>query len=91
MEIKNLVGRVVGINRTEKINKDGLDVENYRVTIEFVDADYKAKLTITTEDEEVATQFRLNQEFQLRLFPANKTLSDFDDEPDDEPREASEP
>ncbi len=77
MEIKDLVGRVVGINRTEKINRDGLDVETYKVSLEFVDADYKVKLTITTEEFDIAEQFRLNQEFKLSIQPANRSLDEF--------------
>jgi len=77
LEIKDLVGRVVGINRTEKINRDGLDVETYKVNLEFVDANYKVKVTITTEEMTIAEEFRLNQEFRLSIQPANKTLDEF--------------
>lgn len=77
LEIRNLVGKVIGINRTEKINRDGESVETYKVTIEFDNSDYKVKTTITTEDARIIENFHLNQEFRLSISPANRRLSDF--------------
>jgi len=77
MEGRNIIGKVKGVNRTEKINKDGLYEEAFKVTIEFVDTDYKAKLVIQTEDKDTAKSFILGQEFQLRLAPANTKLDEF--------------
>ncbi|WP_456329263.1 hypothetical protein [Archaeoglobus sp.] len=77
LEIRNLIGKVVGINRTEKVNRDGDSVETYKVTIEFDDSDYKVKATITTEDAGIIEDFHLNQEFRLSIQPANRKLSDF--------------
>ena len=77
LEIKDLVGKVVGINRTEKVDRYGDSVESYKITIEFQDSDFKVKATITTDDAEIAESFHLNQEFKLSILPANKTLEDF--------------
>jgi hypothetical protein len=77
LEIKDLVGKVVGINKVEKLNSKGNNEEKYKITIEFDGFDYEVKVAITTEYVEIAEQFRLNQEFRLSIQPANKTLDEF--------------
>ena len=77
MEIKDLVGKVVGINKVEKINSKGKNEEKYRIMIEFSEFDYDIKMNITTEEIEIAKEFQLNQEFVLNIRPANKTLEEF--------------
>ena len=75
MEIKDLFGKVIGINKVEKINSKGKNEEKYKITIEFSEFDYDIKNT--TEEIEIAKEFQLNQEFILSIQPANKTLDEF--------------
>jgi hypothetical protein len=86
-EIKGVLGKVVSIQKSEKVDNSGANKQSYKIGLVFdwryVKSvkdydDVKIKVTIATSNSELAESFSVGEAVKLSILRADRSLEDFD-------------